>query len=99
MAPRIVVYVLIIFLLSPLRAEAAAKRIVSLYPGHTDNIVALGGERQLVAVSKNDDDDMLPKLPRFSAKSGAEEILALKPDLVLTRGLAERQNPQLRSVL
>ena len=40
MAPRIVVYVLIIFLLSPLRAEAAAKRIVSLYPGHTDNIVA-----------------------------------------------------------
>lgn len=99
MAPRIVVYVLIIFLLSPLRAEAAAKRIVSLYPGHTDNIVALGGERQLVAVSKNDDDDMLPRLPRFSAKSGAEEILALKPDLVLTRGLAERQNPQLRSVL
>ena len=89
MAPRIILYVLIIFLLSPFQAEAAAKRIVSLYPGHTDNIVALGGEKRLVAVSKNDDDDMLPGLPRFSAKSGAEEILALKPDLVLTRGLAE----------
>lgn len=99
MAPRIILYVLIIFLLSPFQAEAAAKRIVSLYPGHTDNIVALGGEKRLVAVSKNDDDDMLPGLPRFSAKSGAEEILALKPDLVLTRGLAERQNPQLRGVL
>ncbi|MFR5879639.1 MAG: hypothetical protein ACLUEQ_01895 [Cloacibacillus evryensis] len=92
MAPRISLYVLIIFLLSPFQAEAAAKRIVSLYPGHTDNIVALGGEKRLVAVSKNDDDDMLPGLPRFSAKSGAEEILVEagpRPD-----ARAAEQNPQ-----
>ena len=99
MAPRIVLSVLILLLFSPFRLEASAARIVSLYPGHTDNIVALGGEKKLVAISKNDDDDMLPRLPRLSAKSGAEEILALKPDLVLTRGLAERQNPRLRGVL
>ena len=81
------------------QAEAAYGRIISLYPGHTDNIIALGGAARLVGVSRNDDKDTLPKLPRFSGKSGAEEMLALKPDLVLTRGLAERQNPQLRSVL
>ena len=99
MAPRIILYILIMFMLSPFRADAEARRIVSLYPGHTDNIVALGEEKRLVAISKNDDGETLPQLKRFSARSSAEEILALKPDLVLTRGLAERQNPQLRSVL
>lgn len=82
-----------------LPAAEGAERIVSLYPGHSDNIVALGASDKLVAISRNDDKDLLPDLPRFTAKSGAEEILALKPDLVLTRGLAERQNPQLREVL
>lgn len=99
MASRIILFILTFFLLFPFNADAGEMRIVSLYPGHTDNIVALGGQKKLVAISKNDDRTMLPSLPRFSAKSGAEEILALKPDLVLTRGLAERQNPQLRSVL
>ncbi len=99
MASRIILFILTFFLFCPFNADAGEMRIVSLYPGHTDNIVALGGQKKLVAISKNDDRTMLPSLPRFSAKSGAEEILALKPDLVLTRGLAERQNPQLRSVL
>lgn len=99
MAPRIILYVLITLLLLPLRAGAEAVRIVSLYPGHTDNIVALGEEKRLVGISKSDDDDMLPGLKRFSPKSSAEEILALRPDLVLTRSLAERQNPQLSRVL
>ncbi|MEG1824481.1 MAG: ABC transporter substrate-binding protein [Cloacibacillus sp.] len=80
-------------------AAYAASRIISLYPGHTDNIIALGGAAKLIGVSRNDDEETLPQLPRFSGKSGAEELLALKPDLVLTRGLAERQNPQLRGVL
>ncbi|MBR4401078.1 MAG: ABC transporter substrate-binding protein [Synergistes sp.] len=99
MAPGIIPYVLIFLLLMPLRAGAEALRIVSLYPGHTDNIVALGEEKRLAGISKTDDADMLPQLKRFSPKSSAEEILALKPDLVLTRSLAERQNPQQRRVL
>ena len=99
MAPRIILYVLIMIFMLPFKAGADAARIISLYPGHTDNIVALGEEKKLVGISQSDDDDMLPQLKRFSAKSSAEEILALKPDLVLTRSLAERQNPQQRRVL
>lgn len=73
--------------------------MISLYPGHTDNIVAMGGAGMLVGVSENDDPDLLPHLPRFSQKAGPESLLAARPDLVLTRGLAERVNPALSGVL
>ncbi|MDD4159663.1 MAG: ABC transporter substrate-binding protein [Synergistaceae bacterium] len=99
MASRIALFFIFLFFSCSQNAEAGAMRIVSLYPGHTDNIIALGAANKLIGISRNDDKTTLPKLPRFSAKSGAEEILALKPDLVLTRSLAERQNPHLRSIL
>jgi len=78
---------------------AAYERIVSLYSGHTDNIIALGCERRLIALSKNDEPARLPDLPRFALNVGAEALLALKPDLVLTRTLIEKQNPDLRRML
>ncbi len=92
---------LTIFLMAfVLPAPAAAyERIVSLYSGHTDNIIALGGEGRLIALSKNDEPSRLTELPRFALNVGAEALLALKPDLVLTRTLVEKQNPELRSVL
>ena len=80
-------------------AEAAYQRIVSLYTGHTDNIVALGAAAKLVGVSKNDRGEAVAKLPHLAMNAGPEEILALKPDLVLTRGLADRENPNLKSTL
>lgn len=82
----------------PARAENYA-RIVSLYPGHTDNIVALGAGAKLVGISENDNEGLLPGVPRFSMKAGPEALLALRPDLVLTRTLADSQNPELRKVL
>lgn len=80
-------------------ASAAPLRVVSLYPGHTDNVAALGGGELLVGVSENDDPDLFPNLPRFSPKAGAESILAAKPDVVLLRGQVERMNPNLSGVL
>ena len=85
-------------LAAPLRAEAY-ERIVSLYPGHTDNVVALGAGAKLVGISDNDNEGLLPGVPRFSMKAGPEALLALRPDLVLTRTLADSQNPELRKVL
>lgn len=80
-------------------ASAAPLRVISLYPGHTDNVVALGGEALLVGISENDAPDLLPELPRFSLKAGPESLLALRPDVVLIRGLVQRMNPNLNEVL
>jgi iron complex transport system substrate-binding protein len=85
-------------LVSCTRAEAT-KRIVSLYSGHTDNIVALGCKDALIAVSTNDDAKQFKGIDRLPIKVGAERILALRPDLVLIRSLVEKQNPSLRNVL
>ena len=78
-------------------AESEALRVISLYPGHSDNISAMEGN--LIALSENDDDDLLPDLPRVSLRSGAERILALRPDIVITRPFAERINPNMYDVL
>ncbi len=91
--------VAIIFLLLSSPIEADTLRVVSLYPGHSDNIYAMGGGSMLVALSENDDDDLLPSLPRVSLRSGAEKLLSLRPDVVITRSFAERINPNLYDVL
>lgn len=82
---------------TPARAEA--RRVVSLYPGHTDNIVALGLASSLVGISQHDAPDIRPDIPRLPAKTGAEAILALTPDVVLMRSLNARLNPALQSTL
>ena len=92
---RFVGIILMMIMISPVNAETL--RVISLYPGHSDNISAMGGN--LVALSENDDDDLLPELPRVSLRSGAERILALKPDVIITRPFAERINPNMYDIL
>lgn len=92
----VAVFLLALAATAPSRAY---ERIVSLYSGHTDNIIALGGVGRLVALSKNDEPARLPELPRFALNVGAEALLAVKPDLVLMRTLVEKRNPGLRPVL
>jgi iron complex transport system substrate-binding protein len=75
---------------------------VSLYPGHTDNIVALGAGDRLVAVSRSEDYSLWgPRkdLPRLPPKVGAEAVLALRPDAVFLRSLVQRMNPHLTGML
>lgn len=67
-------------------------RVVSLYPGHSDNIYCLASN-DLVALSVNDDDSLLPHLPRLSPKSNAEHFLTLSPDLIITRTVTRTLNP------
>ena len=71
---------------------APARRIVSLYAGHSENIVALGGGPALVGVAEGDDPDLFPGLPRLPIRVDAERILALEPDLLLIRPFAESVN-------
>ncbi|MDR3265438.1 MAG: hypothetical protein LBT15_05440 [Synergistaceae bacterium] len=84
------------FTFAPGAAFSDPRRIVSLYPGHTDNIVALGAGNRLVAVSR---EDGYPGLPRFSPKVDAEAVLALHPDAVFLRSLVEQMNPHLTEIL
>ena len=91
MAPRIILYVLIIFLLSPFQAEAAAKRIVSLYPGHTDNIVALGGKARSMLDTEAGETDFRIGIKDPQSESGA--LLGTLPAsnlTVVTSGTYER---------
>ena len=70
--------------------DAPASRIVSLYAGHTENLIAIGAKDKLAAVSQNDDAKLTGSLPRMGIKPGIEQIAALKPDLVITRPLHAR---------
>ena len=66
-----------------------AGRIVSLYAGHSENLLAIGAGDLLAAVSEGDAPDLFPGVPRLSFRADAEQILALVPDLVLIRPFAE----------
>jgi len=78
-------------------------RVVSLYAGHTDNIIALGASDRLVAISGGDESEFSSHLPpnvrRLPMKTGVEAILALKPDVVLLRSLVAQVNPHLPEAL
>jgi iron complex transport system substrate-binding protein len=71
---------------------APAERIVSFYAGHSENILALGGRGRLVGIAEGDDEALFPGIPRLPMRADAERILALAPDLVLVRPLAESVN-------
>ncbi|MDR1944084.1 MAG: ABC transporter substrate-binding protein [Synergistaceae bacterium] len=79
--------------------DGPARRIVSLYAGHTENLIALGAKSLLVAASNGDDPAILGSLPRVGMKPGVEMIISLGPDLVLTRTMNIRVQEALYSKL
>lgn len=76
------------------------KRIISLYPAHTENLFSLGLDKEIIGVSEN---EAYPpeamKKPVFSYHDDAERFLAAKPDLVLIRPMIEGAYPRLVSKL
>ncbi|MDD3813938.1 MAG: ABC transporter substrate-binding protein [Desulfocapsaceae bacterium] len=71
------------------------KRIISLYPAHTENLLALGLNQELIGVTAGDDDPAIPGRPQFSANDTSEKFIAAKPDLILIRPMISRSHPQL----
>lgn len=67
------------------RLDAPARRVVSLIPGRTDVILALGAEDRLVARTRYDEDPRIAHLPSLGdALTPSVEWLALQePDLVI----------------
>ncbi len=78
---------------------APFKRIISLYPAHTENLLALGLGQELIGVTSSDDSPATLGKPQFSANDNPEKFIAAAPDLVLIRPMISRAHPQLLSQL
>lgn len=77
-------------------AEPPARRIISLYPAHTENLFALGLEAEIIGVAQSDTwpPAALAK-PKFHYREDPERIIAARPDLVLIRPMIARGYPHL----
>lgn len=75
--------------------KAPPRRIVSLYPAHSENLLALGLRGRLVAVAEGDDPSLFKGIRQMPLRPDPESILALKPDLVLMRSLQLSMQPNL----
>jgi iron complex transport system substrate-binding protein len=71
------------------------RRIISLYPAHTENLVELGLTAEIIGVSKGDNPPAVADRPRFSDADNAEKFIAAAPDLLLVRPMISRAHPQL----
>ena len=78
--------------------DMPVSRIVSLYVGHTENLIALGAGGSLIAIG-HDTGDLGLSVPILGQKPGIEQIVALQPDLVLTRPMMARSQGPLYGTL
>lgn len=67
-------------------------RIISLYGAHTENLLALGLDTQIIATSRS---DTAVDRPRLSYRDDPERFIALQPDLLLIRPMISRSYPRL----
>jgi iron complex transport system substrate-binding protein len=72
--------------------DRPAGGIVSLYAGHTENLVAIGAGDAIVAIGRTGDDDDAfgPNVRVLGVKPGIEQVIALSADVVLTRPMIAR---------
>lgn len=72
------------------------KRIISLYGAHTENLLSLGLEKEIIGVSRNEQ-TKIKNLGKktFSYHDGPEKFLAFSPDLVLIRPMIDNGYPGL----
>ncbi|MDR3164939.1 MAG: ABC transporter substrate-binding protein [Synergistaceae bacterium] len=78
--------------------ERPAARIVSLYAGHTENLIAIGALGSIVAAGQGAE-ELNPDIPILGSKPGIEQIAALSPDIVLTRPMMARSQESLYKAL
>ncbi|MFZ2040861.1 MAG: ABC transporter substrate-binding protein, partial [Desulfobacterales bacterium] len=65
-------------------------RIISLYGAHTENLFALGLEREIIGVTRHESyPPAAAHKPVFSYHDDPEKFLAARPDLVLVRPMID----------
>lgn len=70
-----------------------AKRIISLYSAHTENLLALGLEAELIGVSPTETEPAAKNKPVFDYRADPEKVLAAQPDLVIIRPFIKQSHP------
>lgn len=76
------------------------KRIISLYPAHTENLATLGALDAMIGVSTSDTfPASIEAKQRFSYRDNTEKFLAAEPDLILIRPMISRSQPELMAKL
>ena len=78
--------------------ERPAARIISLYAGHTENLIAVGAGGFIVAAGQGAE-GLDTGIPLLASKPGIEQIAALLPDIVLTRPMTARSQESLYEAL
>lgn len=73
--------------------KAPAKRIISLYSAHTENLLALGLDAEIIGVSTTETDPAAKNKPAFDYRADPEKVLAAQPDLVIIRPFIKQSNP------
>ncbi len=76
--------------------QTVYQRIISLYPAHTENLVAIGLNKELIGIATSDTypKEILSK-QRFHHRDNAEKFIAAAPDLVLIRPMIAHAVPDL----
>jgi iron complex transport system substrate-binding protein len=76
------------------------KRIISLYGAHTENLAAMGLDKEIIGRAASDDyPPSITSKPEFSDLDDPEKFLAAKPDLILVRPMLEMRHSDLFSSL
>lgn len=70
-----------------------AKRIISLYSAHTENLLALGLADEIIGVSTTETDPAAKNKPVFDYRADPEKVLAAQPDLVIIRPFIKQSHP------
>lgn len=83
---------LICLFISPSESMGSPSRVISLYVGHSESLLALGYGDRLVGVSQSDDPDLFLGRAALPVRFDPESIIALSPDLVLIRPMIELIN-------
>ncbi len=70
-----------------------AKRIISLYSAHTENLIALGLGPEIIGVSTTESDSVAQSKPVFDYRADPEKVLAAEPDVVIIRPFIKQSYP------
>lgn len=70
-----------------------AKRIISLYSAHTENLVALGLDAEIIGVSTTESDPAVKNKPVFDYRADPEKVLDAQPDAVIIRPFIKQSFP------